>query len=299
MENYNTVDTVETTPSETATEETTATEQDLDIFAKTLDGEEVDTTTESTQDNTEVQDLREEKDDQQGDGANQSTPQTFTLKHNGAEFSVTQEQIIPLAQKGMDYDRIREQRDSLLNDPTMLELDEFAKAQGMSRNEFLNSVIRAYHNQKISMMAQDLMQDRGLDEQTAQEMAELHFRAEKAQQLQQQRQYESELAYQEELMYYQQMQENDNRQMESFSRLMTEYPELSDKHWDELPEQMRLDITKGVSPIEAYQRYLLVQNQKELNVIKNNNNTVQRATGNTRSQQSGESDVFLDTLFGR
>ena len=44
---------------------------------------------------------------QNGDKPTQRETDQFLLKHLGNERTVTREEIIPLAQKGLDYDRVR------------------------------------------------------------------------------------------------------------------------------------------------------------------------------------------------
>ncbi|MDR0916356.1 MAG: hypothetical protein LBN02_04115 [Oscillospiraceae bacterium] len=58
-------------------------------------------------------------DDESGDGITANTaepaktPETFRIKHLGQEIEVTRDEMIALAQKGRDYDRIRERADEL------------------------------------------------------------------------------------------------------------------------------------------------------------------------------------------
>ncbi|MEG1108554.1 MAG: hypothetical protein RSE97_06785, partial [Oscillospiraceae bacterium] len=50
----------------------------------------------------------------------EAPPEAFTLKYMGEEKSVSKEDIIPLAQKGMDYDRVRQKFDELSGEHTTL-----------------------------------------------------------------------------------------------------------------------------------------------------------------------------------
>jgi hypothetical protein len=47
------------------------------------------------------------------DGAASQEPERFKLKHLGREIEVSRDEMITLAQKGQDYDRIRERADAL------------------------------------------------------------------------------------------------------------------------------------------------------------------------------------------
>ena len=112
-----TAETTETIPSEVEAAET----GNDNAFWEALTGEEE--TTEETAEETaeeeteEAEELEEDDrgdDDRAQDEEKEEIPASFTLKVNGSEVQVSQEEIIPLAQKGMDYDRIRQQRDQLM-----------------------------------------------------------------------------------------------------------------------------------------------------------------------------------------
>lgn len=60
---------------------------------------------------------------------------TFLLRHLDTERTVTEEEIVPLAQKGLDYDRVRQKYDEAK--PLLQKLRGAAKAAGMSEEEYL------------------------------------------------------------------------------------------------------------------------------------------------------------------
>lgn len=301
MEDNNTVETVETTPSETGAEETRETTSDAFLEGLSDDyqlEEKAEAQEEATEENQEVGEFGQELGDDDKaamEREEETAPPTFTLKHNGAEFQVTQEQIIPLAQKGMDYDRIREQRDHLLNDPTLKQLDDFAKLQGMNREQFIGSLVEAFQRQQVSMLANEYMEHRGLDEQTAYEMASLYYQNENAQKYQEYQRAEQERAYQEELYNAQMAESEEMKLKQSFKRLVEEFPELKEKRWDDFPEQVRNDINNGADPLQAYQKFVLSEQKKQLEIIKNNEKNAQRATGSTKTAKEAKSaDPFLE-----
>lgn len=77
----------------------------------------------------------------------------FVLKHLGEDKTVTREEIIPLAQKGMDYDRIRQKYDELTTETAQFYertsvLDTLAKQQGFrDADELLNETRAAVLSQ--------------------------------------------------------------------------------------------------------------------------------------------------------
>lgn len=91
--------------------------------------------------------------DQQTEAEEQATD-SFTLKHMDEVRTVSREEIVPLAQKGMDYDRIKGQLDTARNDLKDYEkvkadlgkrneqiqyLEEIAKDQNMSLDELIEN----------------------------------------------------------------------------------------------------------------------------------------------------------------
>ena len=86
---------------------------------------------------------------------------TFTLKVLGEDKVVTREEIVPLARKGMDYDRVKGQLEAARNDLRDYEqvkadlsklnerlqyLDELAKEQGMTTDELIeNTQVQVMH----------------------------------------------------------------------------------------------------------------------------------------------------------
>ena len=64
--------------------------------------------------------------------------QTFTLKHLDEVRTVGKDEAVALAQKGMDYDRLREKLDTATE--RLSYLDDMAKAQGMSVDDFIDNI---------------------------------------------------------------------------------------------------------------------------------------------------------------
>lgn len=116
------------------------------------------------------EDTAEEVEEGEGTEETEATQQTetevrsedsFTLKYMGEEKSATREEIVPLARKGMDYDRVKGQLEAARNDLRDYEqvkadlsklnerlqyLDELAKEQGMTTDELIeNTQVQVMH----------------------------------------------------------------------------------------------------------------------------------------------------------
>lgn len=287
------VETVEATPSEAGTTESDK-GSDRD-FLEAFTGEEQPKEETPEESQEEVTDDR--GDDDKAEDVEEGTPASFTLKVNGSQVQVSQEEIIPLAQKGMDYDRIRGQRDQLMNDPTLKQLDDMAYQHGMDRQGFIDHLANAFRNDQISALAHQLMSERGLDEQTAHDMAALQWDNQtilKEQQMTMQRQQEAQRR-QEEQRY---RQSSEQEQMaNSFAALYDAFPELGDKTFDEFPDMVKEAIINGRSPLEAYQSFVLAENKKQLEIIKNNTKIKEKSTGSTQSVKQSETDPFLSAFL--
>lgn len=71
------------------------------------------------------------------------TPETFTLKHLDQVRQVGKEEVVTLAQKGLDYDRIRTERDELRQyrqeaDPALELVKGYAQRSGMTIPDYLD-----------------------------------------------------------------------------------------------------------------------------------------------------------------
>ena len=271
---------------------------DIDVEELDLFGEEPD----------EIEEAGEPQDEQAEEGNAENHPKDneqdlpkFTLKVNGELKEVTQDEIIPLAQMGMDYNRIREQRDQALNAPELAMLDQMAQRFGMnSRMEFLQGFYNQIEEQRAYERANQLMLERGIDEESALYMAKLEQGQENAefqQRMQQsQSQAQNHQRQAQEEAYNQRVQER----VQGFQRLYENYPELKDKmaSFDDFPQTVKEMVMQGASPLEAYQKHLIDERNKEMQIIKNNGNVKKRSTGSAKGAEGNQRDPFLAGLFG-
>lgn len=116
---------------ETPVEETEAVEE-------TVEEEPAEQPDQAVEEDTEVtEEPREEPVEEE-----KPSDQTFTLKHLGETKDYSKDEIIPLAQKGLDYDRIRTERDTLKSEQATLKeheefLKELAELAGQSVEELM------------------------------------------------------------------------------------------------------------------------------------------------------------------
>lgn len=249
-------------------------------------------TAENQQQETEPTDNNPDSAGNDGNQQPQAEPEMYELKVNKGIQKVTMDQMKEYAQQGLDYGRVRQQRDTLqqsLNDQMqwrsqnethLTELSEVAKAAGMDVPGFLNSL-------RVNLLVQQ-----GLSRETAQE----RIRAERAERQvmanqQQAQQQKNTQAQQEQTR---QRQEQDVR---NFLRI---YSGVDPKS---IPQSVWSEVRNGDTLVSAYGRYQnqQLQNQiKELNAKleaqKQNTTNKQRSLGSVKS--SGNNSVKDDFLEG-
>ena len=174
----------------------------------------------------------------------------FTLKHNGKLQEVGYEELIALAQKGLDYDRIRTDRDLCRQ-----KLAEMAAGEGKEEAQ-------------LPIMPMDLNNSAETEEDlTRKESAE---------------------------------DKEGVLRREEFARLLSEYPEVRRYgNFEALPEGFVEGLTAGMSPIEAWQRYLLDKQKLKLAMMERENKNRLAAAPDVRSSGRYDEDGFVKALFGR
>ena len=221
---------------------------------------------ETAEDTTEVAEDGEETEAETN--ATEETPSgtegVRKITHLGREIEVTEEDLIALAQKGMDYDYVKHQTQQLKAqyedaDGILEIIDAEARSQGMTRaqyTQFLQNTVK--ENQVNAYMAS------GMAEADARRRVEVDQanNAAAAKYAEIQRQQEIATAEQ-------------SRTTQMVAQFAMKYPEVK-----ALPPEVLARVTAGEHMILAYQDYLLEQNkiavaeattkgeQKALNTVK-------------------------------
>lgn len=215
----------------------------------------------------------------------------FDLKFNKEIRKVSRQEVTELAQKGLNHDRILEQRDHLQqenaellkfkqdNEAIIGLLDAAAQKSGTDRNTFLQSVREnAYVSQGLS---RDAAHERVLREDAEQRLS----RTEKADAEKQQAQQEQELARQQDI--------------ERFLKL------YKDVDPNTIPKEVWDDVRNGETLVSAYGRYenrqLAESNRKlqeSINALKQNEKNKQKSIGSAKTEgKETAKDPFLEYLL--
>lgn len=291
--------TVDTTDDYGTSEEVQDTSQltqaDDDNFLDGLEfGDEV---TEDDYADTELTDeVADEPTKETDDPVPQAPPEApvYKVKHLGQEIELTQEQLIINAQKGLDYDRIRTDRDTIKNSKQLKLIQDLAKESGYDNvDEFVDEFYNNLEQSKIQNRADQLVMERGIDLDVAVEMAEMEIENERLKTVQ-----VKPVTYEAPV----------NPMVSGFEELFKKHPEIKTQYagYDDLPMEFRAKISQGDDPVNAWTQYIIDTKDKQLQeahqaliALQNNNKNRQKATQSVKdSADKKETDDFLKGLFG-
>lgn len=202
-----------------------------------------------------------------------------TLKHNRQEVRVSQEELRTLAQKGLDYDRMRERAE---NNPAVKVMEQYAASSGMTLEAYLNFLQQNYQDNQVAKLVQG-----GMSEEVARQQVQLQQQlAAQQRQMETQRQVE-------------QQKQAEQAQVDAFIPLVQKYPEANKGLAPEVLESIR----QGVPPLFAYEHWLQAQEVAKLKT----GLAAQKATEKNRKTTPGSAkghssdavaDPFLRELMG-
>ena len=239
----------------------------------------------------------EESTQEQGEAQTEDT-QLFKVKHLGQEIELTMEQMIENAQKGLDYDRIRQDRDTLKGSRKLQLLEDLAKDSGYEDvDAFVENFYENLEESRVIERAEQLSAERGIDFETATEIAKMERENEKLKKtMQEAEKVKAKSADQQ------------KQAVNDFNALFAKFPEIKEQYtsFDKLPESFRQKVAQGEQPLLAWNNYLLElkdmelkQKEKELEIVKNNQKNKKRSVGSAKGAgQAKETDDFLKGLFG-
>lgn len=214
-------------------------------------------------------------DSPQDEATAQSKPDAkLKLKYNGEEKEITTEEAITLAQKGMNYDHIKSELETIKNSEEAKILSELAKENGFKTSaEYLQSVRDQARQEKISKRAVELEND-GVPADHAKRMAELELAAPQA---------------------------SAQPDPSPFLDLFKKYPETQNwKGLEEFPKEVADAIKAGENPVVAYADYKVKQVLSEKERLAADLDAKQRTTGSLTTQATEtEPDVFRAGFWGK
>lgn len=209
--------------------------------------------------------------------------QRFVLKHLDEVREVSREEVIALAQKGMDYDRKTQKLSDTIAEYEAF-LDEIAAPAGLNRNQLMDS-IRAR-----ALVASEKEAGREISE------TEALFR------VQQSRADKKRIAEEEAQAATQREQaEAERRQSEMLQRFATTYPEVKAS---DIPAEVWAETRATGDLVSAWAKHENAQLKREkaelerrISTMENNAKNAQRSTGSQKSAGNSSEDSDFDAAW--
>jgi len=242
-------------------------------------GEETDESSEEELDSdsqTEEADQQEsEEADEQTEAEEQAEPeaedadQWLELKHMDETRKVSKDEAKALAQKGMDYDRIREERDSLKNSlPRYQEMEKFLQEM---QGDF-DSIEEFMDDTRARVMADA----EGISYNEALSRVQSNHAPAKAEE----------------------KSDNDNINVDGFIK---KYPNVKA---EEIPESVWADVQTTGDLLVSYDKYdaskksdRIAELEREIEILKKNQKNKERSTGSSKSSGVSGSKSMIDLLW--
>ena len=211
-------------------------------------------------------------------------PKTWMLRHLDEQKEVGEQEMVALAQKGMDYDRIREKYNEAK--PVMDLFREFAKQANLTVPEYVAH---------IRMQAKKAA---GMNDADAKRAVELEDReAAVAQKEEAQKEAEKQQSAES-----QAKADADARRKADIAEFQKTFPDAA-KEPDKIPKEVWDGVKSGLSLVAAYARYQVEKAKadaaaaaKETAAVKQNQKNAGRSTGSMKSagEEKRNRDPFLE-----
>ena len=206
----------------------------------------------------------------------------FELKHLDETRTVSRDEVITLAQKGLDYDRIRTKYDELKageaqrNDREAF-LKELAESAGQSVEEMIDAVRARILTTKASAEGKTISEEEALAQ----------VKQEKAKQTQEQKPEKPAEPSTEE--------NKEAERQQSFLRFSKEFPEVKA---EEIPTEVWKDFAEGKGDLaDLFARQENKRLKAELAAMKQNEENRKKSTGSRATAGSAKRSAFDDAWY--
>lgn len=272
---------------ETLNQENQESSEEVNMFVEEDETEEVDTP-------AETEEVAQETDTKEASEPVEETPKNddetaeelFEVKYNGETSKKTREEIITLAQKGMNYDKVLQERDSLRNSAEIQLLDKLAKSQNMSREQFMGQLENALEQTEIQKeMARLREQYPTTPDALLEQTARMAINERKANNIKEQ-----------EKTAYDTKAEQTKRDIETF---MNTYPAIDIR--ENFTEDMLQEASNGKGLVAVWQEKLLKDKEELIRELEAKNQRAEQEIKNKKSAlssvTSNDSDGSNDTML--
>lgn len=200
----------------------------------------------------------------------ETAPHKLKLKYNGVEEEKTEEEVISLAQMGMNYTKIKTKLDELENG----ELLTLAKDEGFKDiPSYVKSLSENTYKQKLEKKTNEYI-EQGVPAEHADKLARVDLASKP---------------------------KEDDPVQKSFEELFTEFPEETKnfKSLSDFPQEVQDMIAQGKTPVIAFSKYVAKQGDEAKRIAKQNEDNANRDTGSLGTSSTTKEDDFLRGFLGR
>lgn len=210
-------------------------------------------------------------------------PELFTLKNRDEVRQFTKDEVVAMAQKGWDYDTVRQERDQLRQyreeaDPALLMVKNYAEKSGLTVEQYLDVVRR-----------QELL-SQGVNEQTANAQISL----EKQQAAMEARTRADQEARQQQEAVQRKAQEQQDTRRKDMEAFLAAHPGVKGS---DIPQEVWAQVAAGKSLIAAYAEHENEQLKAELAAERQNKANAQRSPGSLTNPQGEDTRSEIDKIW--
>lgn len=197
-------------------------------------------------------------------------PQRIKVKYNHEEKELTLEEAATLAQKGLNYDKIQEKLNALQSDPRLSFVEELARENNMTTEQYLEAVKEHREQQRLNELIQQ-----NIPEDLAREILENR-------------------KFREQLQTKEKAAQDQEKQQAQFNEFVQTFPDVKP---EEVPKEVWDKFSQGVPLKYAYMEHAYKQMQTTVQILKQNETNAKKApTGSVTAhggQEIAAEDDFL------
>lgn len=256
-----------------------------DLFTAEAEPEAEETTGEGTEENADPEANQQTGGEDEESHDDADTAESFVLKHLGTEQTVGRDEVIALAQKGLDYSRIRDKLQTSETEKSEIAeklsyFEKLADSQGKTLDQFIEATAAALRADEKKIPYEDALR-------------EVQFEFEKTKFAKEKTDWEKSRSDTE---------TEENTRQADIDAFMAKYPEAAAKP-DSIPKEVWAEAEK-TSLTEAYGNYMAKQKdaeiaslRKQLEQEKQYRKNKESSTGSQATDNSGEKDTFFEALW--
>ena len=223
-------------------------------------------------------DFDDDTEDEENKPVEEQEDEGLTVKYNGKETKVSKEDIPTFVQKGMNYDHVMSELDSMRSGNMYKALKKAADKEGMSVEQYAKFVLDKEDANALSEAEAAVRKEfPNLPNNVVKELAEARA-AKKANNAQ---------------------AEQSSAEEKAWAEALSEYPDMTK---DSIPNEVLEAVAGGKSPLIALKNYEISQlkaAEKKNAIETKNQKNKEKSTGSMKGESVDGDDQFLAGLFGR